>query len=89
MTARGRGNDGLWTVRKTKTGFSLTAHEPLEIAHNAISTFPQPRPATAVEKWKSKGRIPTFPLLIPSPKNQNRKEINPGLLTSSSGSSLD
>jgi hypothetical protein len=61
---KGCGNDGLWTVRKTKVRFSLTAHKPLEIAHSAISTFPQPRLATAMEKWKSKSRIPTFPRLI-------------------------
>jgi hypothetical protein len=55
----------------------------------AISTFPQPRLTTAMEKWKSNNGIPTFPRLIALSKNQKRKEINPGLLTSSSGSSLD
>ncbi len=60
MTRKGCGNDGLWTARKTKSRFPLTAHEPLEIAA-AISTFPQPRLAAAVGKWKSKARIPTFP----------------------------
>jgi hypothetical protein len=62
---KGCGNDGLWTVRKTKSRFSLTAHEPLEIANHAISTFPQPRLANAMEKWKSKSRIPTFPRRFP------------------------
>src|ERR1700688_1925959 len=65
MTGRACGNDGLWTVRKTKSRFSLTAHEPLEIANRAISTFPQPRLANAMEKWKSKSRIPTFPRRFP------------------------
>jgi hypothetical protein len=55
----------------------------------AISTFPQPRLTTAMGKWKSNNRIPTFPRLIALFRNQKRKEINPGLLTSSSGSSLD
>jgi len=33
----------------------------------------QPRLATAVEKWKSKDRIPTFPRLVTFSQNQNKK----------------
>jgi hypothetical protein len=73
---------------KPKPGFPPPTTSPLEIAHR-VSTFPQPRLTTAMEKWKSNNRIPTFPRLIALLKNQKRKEINPGLLTSSSGSSLD
>jgi hypothetical protein len=72
VRGRGCGNDGLWTVRKTQSRFSLTAHEPLEIAA-AIPTFPQPRLTTAMEKWKSNGRIPTFPRLITLSKKSKPK----------------
>jgi hypothetical protein len=43
MKQQGCGNAGVWTARKTRSRFSIAAHEPLEIA-GAISTFPQPRP---------------------------------------------
>jgi hypothetical protein len=67
------GNAGLWTARKTKDRFSIAAHEPLEIAV-AISTFPQPRLCGRMEKWESKGRIPTFPRSVYLSQNQKRKE---------------
>jgi len=44
----------------------------LEIAA-AIPTFPQPRLTTAMEKWKSNGRIPTFPRLITLSKKSKPK----------------
>src|ERR1700690_872792 len=56
VRGRGCGNDGWWTVRKPKSGFPLSAHEPLEIAAG-FPTSPQPRLTTAMEKWKSNGRI--------------------------------
>ena len=43
MKQQGCGNAGVWTARKSRSRFSIAAHEPLEIA-GAISTFPQPRP---------------------------------------------
>ncbi len=73
MTREGCGNDGLWALRKTKSRFTSAPTSPLEIAHYAIPTFPQPRLATAMEKWKSKDRIPTFPRLITFSQNQNKK----------------
>ena len=66
------GNAGLWTARKTKSRFSIAAHEPLEIAA-AIPTFPQPRIANAMGKWKSRGRIPTFPRRFIPLSNQKTK----------------
>jgi hypothetical protein len=36
--------------------------QPLEIANDAITTFPQPR--RGAEKWKTKPRFPTFPLVV-------------------------
>src|SRR6202022_3868771 len=36
--------------------------QPLEIANDAIPTFPQPR--RGAEKWKTKPRFPTFPLVV-------------------------
>src|SRR5580658_9746221 len=38
------------------------------------SHIPAAPDATAMEKWKSKRRIPTFPRLIPLSQNQKRKE---------------
>src|ERR1700689_5637922 len=38
------------------------------------SHIPAAPDATAMEKWKSKRRIPTFPRLILSSQNQKRKE---------------
>src|SRR5579863_4027535 len=59
-TGEGRGNDGLWKERKTKNGFpSLSTALGNRCA---IPTFPPPRRRTQMEKWKSKSRIPTFPL---------------------------
>jgi hypothetical protein len=58
--AQGGGNDGLWTPRKTKSRFSSV---PTALGNRTrrdfhIPTAPTTRP---VEKWKSKGRISTFP----------------------------
>src|SRR5207248_6659395 len=36
--------------------------QPLEIANDAIPTFPQPR--RGAEKWKTQPRFPTFPLVV-------------------------
>src|ERR1700736_4431013 len=36
--------------------------QPLEIANDAIPTFPQPR--RGAEKWKTKPRFPTCPLVV-------------------------
>ena len=56
---------------KPKTGFPPRP-QPLEIANNAISTFPQP--LLGVEKWKTKSKFPTFPLVVFALKpNQERK----------------
>jgi hypothetical protein len=73
---------------KPKPGFPRRPQAPWKTL-TAISTFPQPRLTTAMEKWKSNHRIPTFPRLIALFKIKTKGDINPGLLTSSSGSSLD
>jgi len=46
---------------------------------------------TAMGKWKSESRIPTFPQRLPCPCqiNQKRKEINPSPKPCPSGSSQD
>ena len=49
---------------------------PLEIAKRRDSHIPAAVAATAVEKWKSKGRIPTFPPRLLS-SNTTRKEGSP------------
>jgi hypothetical protein len=54
MTVYGRGG-------KPKAGFPPRP-QPLEIAKGAIPTFPPPR--LGVEKWKTKSRFPTFPLVV-------------------------
>src|SRR5580700_8630360 len=71
-TGEGGGNDGLWKARKTKIGFPSL---PTVLGNRcAIPTFPPPRRRTQMEKWKSKSRIPTFPLHgFPLP-NSFRKE---------------
>src|SRR5947209_11431638 len=46
---------------KPKAGFPRFP-QPLEIANDAIPTFPQPR--RGAEKWKTKPRFPTFPLVV-------------------------
>jgi hypothetical protein len=46
---------------KPKAGFPPRP-QPLEIAKNAIPTFPQPR--RGAEKWKTKSTFPTFPLTV-------------------------
>jgi hypothetical protein len=81
-TEKDRGNAGLWTARKTKSRFSIAAHEPLEIAA-AISTFPQSRLCDRMEKWKSKDWIPTFPHSVYLSQIKKRKETQSRLLTSS------
>jgi len=73
----GCGNAGLWTSRKTRTRFSIAAHEPLEIA-GAISIFPQSRLSGRMEKWKSRSRIPHFPTLcLYLSKIKNERRLNP------------
>jgi hypothetical protein len=52
MTAYGRGG-------KPKAGFPPRP-QALEIAQDAIPTFPPPR--RGAEKWKTKSTFPTFPL---------------------------
>ena len=66
----------------------LAAHEPLEIA-GAISTFPQLRLATAMGKWKSKSRIPTFPQPFHLLKQSKTKGEQSPPDTLTSGSFLD
>src|ERR1700693_62 len=87
-TGEGRGNDGLWKERKTKNGFPSL---PTALGNRcAIPTFPPPRRRTQMEKWKSKSRIPTFPLHgFPLP-NSFRKEAELRIASlPPSGSSFD
>jgi len=83
---RSCGNDRRWTARKTKCRFPSADCHPGN--RMAISTFPQLRLATAMEKWKSRNRIPTFPQLIASPKPKHERR-QPPPDTLSSGSFLD
>ena len=72
---------------KPKTGFPSL---PTALGNRkTISTFPQPRPTTAMGKWKSKPRIPTFPRLICLSQPNHERSVNPGLLPCPSGSSQD
>jgi hypothetical protein len=58
---------GPWKCRsdgqrgKPKPGFPRCP-QPLGITPNVIPTFPPPR--LGVEKWKTKSRFPTFPLVV-------------------------
>jgi hypothetical protein len=54
MTGHGRGG-------KPTAGFPPRP-QPLEIANDAIPTFPQPR--RGAEKWKTKSTFLTFPLTV-------------------------
>jgi hypothetical protein len=60
---------------KPKTDFPPRP-QPLEIAA-AIPTFPQL--LRGVEKWKTKNRFPTFPLVVfalkPKPRKEARRRI--------------
>jgi hypothetical protein len=63
---------------KPNAGFPLL---PTTLGNRmAISTFPQLRLTTAMEKWKSRNRIPTFPRLIAFLKPKNTKGDIPGLI---------
>src|ERR1700729_2001334 len=87
-TGEGGGNDGLWKERKTKNGFPSL---PTALGNRcAIPTFPPPRRRTQMGKWKSKSRIPTFPLHgFPLP-NSFRKEAELRIASlPPSGSSFD
>jgi hypothetical protein len=76
------GNAGLWTARKTKDRFSIAAHEPLEIRWRDFH-IPAVPACDRMEKWKSRGRIPTFPRSVYLSQDQKRKETQSRLLTSS------
>jgi hypothetical protein len=64
---------------KPKTGFPPRP-QPLEIANNAIPTFPQP--LLGVEKWKTKSRFPTFPLVVFALKSNQERKPSGGSLRS-------
>jgi hypothetical protein len=66
---------------KPKAGFSS---QPTALG-NRWRDFHIPAVPTyrRMEKWKSKGRIPTFPHSVSLIQNQTRKETQPRLLTSS------
>src|SRR6202790_2091746 len=64
---------------KPKTGFPPRP-QPLEIANNAIPTFPQP--LLRVEKWKTKSRFPTFPLVVFALKLNRERKPSGGSLRS-------
>jgi hypothetical protein len=53
---------GLWKAWKAKNRLPRLSTSPLEISPNGceISTFPQ-LGRSGLEKWKTKGRFPTFP----------------------------
>jgi hypothetical protein len=71
------GNAGLWTARKTKSRFSIAAHEPLKIA-DAIFTFPQPRLCDRMEKVEIQRPDSHFPTLCLSlSRIKNERRLNP------------
>jgi hypothetical protein len=51
--------------------------------------IPAASATTAMGKWKSESRIPTFPQRLTCQTNQKRKEINPSPKPCPSGSSQD
>ena len=53
---------GLWKAWKAKNRLPTLSTSPLEISPNGgeISTIPQ-LGRSGLEKWKTKGRFPTFP----------------------------
>ena len=65
-----------WTTRKTNSRFP-SLPTALGNRRGTISTFPPPR--RGVEKWKTKGRFPTFPLVVfflkPTQKKEARRRI--------------
>ena len=72
--------EGPWKCRsdgqrgKPKPGFPRCP-QPLEITQDVISTFPPPR--LGVEKWKTKSRFPTFPLVVLYPSHNKTKKGGP------------
>ena len=71
MNTEGRGNAGLMDNEENQKQVSHRCPQPLEIARGAIPTFPPPR--LRVEKWKTKNRFPTFPLVALLSQNQIKK----------------
>ena len=53
---------GLWKAWKAKSRLPTLSTSPLEISQKGgeITTFPQ-LGRSGLEKWKTKGRFPTFP----------------------------
>jgi len=90
MTAKGRRK---CRAVDSEENQKQVSHRRPQALGNRCRDFPIPAaPATtAMEKWKSKIRIPTFPqrFLRPIKKNQKRKEINPSPKSCPSGSSQD
>src|ERR1700686_5155017 len=72
--------EGPWKCRsdgqrgKPKPGFPRCP-QPLEITQDVISTFPPSR--LGVEKWKTKSRFPTFPLVVLYPSHNKTKKGGP------------
>ena len=54
---------GLWKAWKANSGLPTLTTSPLEISPKAVEipTFPRLRRRGRMEKWKTKGRFPTFP----------------------------
>ncbi len=70
MNTKSYGNDGRVENEENQTQVSLRFPQPLEIA-GAIPTFPQL--LLRVEKWKTKSRFPTFPLVVSLSKTNTKK----------------
>ena len=64
---------GQWKTRKTKQRFSNVSHGPWK---SPKARFPHSRSpgADRVEKWKSKDRIPTFPLRLSKFKTRRKED---------------
>ena len=76
-TEKDCGNAGLWTARKTKSRFSIAAHEPLEIAarDSHISAAPARERHGKVEIQRQDSHFPTtiYPIL----KSKNKGDPIP------------
>jgi hypothetical protein len=85
---QGCGNDEPWKTRKTKNRFSVVSHSPWKAPKARFPHSHSPGDSRE-EKWKSKGRIPTFPSLILSFYKTQKGDSPKRRVPRRSGSSFD
>jgi hypothetical protein len=72
MKQNGCGNAGLWMARENQN--QVSQRSPRALGNRSCDFHIPAAPATtAMEKWKSKSRIPTFPQRLPCPYQINQK----------------